>query len=61
MFNPFKKKLPHCDKLFSSYIAPWLPDAYYREMTRPDMYTISGYEGKPLDLNEIQYLPEECS
>ena len=26
-------------------------------MTRPDMYVINGFDGKPLDLAEIQYLP----
>lgn len=57
MFNLFGKKLPHCDALFLKYIAGWLPDEYYRKMTRPDMYVIAGYNGEPLDLNALQYLP----
>jgi len=28
-------------------------------MTRPDMYVISGYEGKPLNIDQCQHLPEE--
>lgn len=28
-------------------------------MTRPDKYIIAGYEGQPLDLDELQYLPDE--
>jgi len=56
MVNLFKKKLPHCDELFAKYLAPWYPDEYYRKMTRPDLYTISGFDGKPLDLDALQYL-----
>jgi hypothetical protein len=37
----------------------WYPDAWFRDMTRPDMYIISGYEGQPLDLKALQYLPSE--
>jgi len=28
-------------------------------MTRPDMYVISGFDGQPLDLEKIQYLPDD--
>jgi hypothetical protein len=35
------------------------PIEYTRNMTRPDMYVISGYEGRPLDLVSLQYLPNE--
>ncbi|OJY87848.1 MAG: hypothetical protein BGP13_05335 [Sphingobacteriales bacterium 40-81] len=28
-------------------------------MTRPDMYQIAAYEGEPLNLDEIQYMPED--
>lgn len=28
-------------------------------MTRPDMYVISGFDGQPLDLDKIQYLPDD--
>jgi hypothetical protein len=59
MFGLFQKKLPHCDKLFADYLAPWYPDAWFRDMTRPDMYIISAYEGRPLDLEALQYLPPE--
>jgi len=59
VFNPFGKKLPHCDALFLKYLAPWFPDEYYRKMTRPDMYVISGYNGKSLDLDALQYLPAD--
>jgi hypothetical protein len=54
-----RKKLPHCDELFARYLAPWYPEAYARNMTRPDMYVISGYEGRPLDLASLQYLPDD--
>ena len=59
MFRLFKKKLPHCDDLFDKYLSPWYPEEEKPTMTRPDMYVIAGFEGKPLDLEEIQYLPEE--
>jgi len=56
MFKLFRKKLPHCDELFAKYMNPWCPDEYARNMTRPDMYVISGYKGQPLDLDALQYL-----
>jgi len=59
MFGLFQKKLPHCDKLFASYLAPWYPDAYFRKTTRPDMFVISGYEGRPLNLESLQYLSDD--
>ena len=59
MFGLFKKKLPHCDDLFKRYLSPWYPEDERPTITRPDMYVIGGFEGKPLDLEEIQYLPEE--
>jgi hypothetical protein len=59
MFRLFRKKLPHCDELFARYLGPWYPDAYVRNTTRPDMYVISGYKGRPLDLESLQYLPDD--
>ena len=59
MLRFFRKKLPHCDELFARYLAPGYPEAYTRNMTRPDMYVISGYEGRPLDLASLQYLPND--
>ena len=59
MFGIFKKKLPHCDDLFKRYLSPWYPEDERPSMTRPDMYVIAGFEGKTLDLEEIQYLPQE--
>ena len=52
-------KLPHCDKLFKKYLSPWYPDNERPKMTRPDMYVISGYKDKKLDINSIQYLTVE--
>ena len=59
MFKLFRKKFPHCDALFKKYVGPWLPNERYREMTRPDMYIIAGYEGHPLNLETLQFLPEQ--
>lgn len=59
MFGLFKKKLPHCDKLFVKFLSPWYDEEERPKMTRPDMYQIAGYEGQPLILDEIQYLPTE--
>jgi len=59
MFRVFKKKLPHCDDLFQKYLSPWYPKEERPKMTRPDMYIIAGFEGEPLNLEEIQYLPDE--
>lgn len=53
------KKLPHCDKLFRKYLSRWYPKGERPKMTRPDMYVISGYEGKTIDMDKIQYLTEE--
>lgn len=59
MFSLFKKKLPHCNELFEKYLAPWLPDDYYRKMPRPDIYGISGFDGRPIDLGSLQYLSDD--
>lgn len=59
MFGLFKKKLPHCDALFAEYLSPWYPAKERPKMTRPDMFVISAYEGRPLDLNALQYLRED--
>jgi|SRR5690554_3433371 len=59
MFGLFKKKLPHCDDLFVKYLSPWYPEDERPKMTRPDMYVIAAYEGHPLDLDTLQYLPDE--
>jgi hypothetical protein len=59
MLGLFNKKLPHCDSLFKKYLSPWYPEDVQPEMTRPDMYIISGFEGQPLNLEEIQYLPNK--
>ena len=59
MLNLFKKKLPHCDVLFKKFLSPWYEEEDRPEMTRPDMYQIAAYEGKPLNLDDIQYLDDE--
>jgi hypothetical protein len=59
MFGFFSKKLPHCDELFVKYLAPWYPEEDRPKMTRPDMYVINGFDGSPIDLVAIQYLPPE--
>lgn len=59
MFELFKKKLPHCDTLFLKYLSPWYEEDDRPKMTRPDMYQLSNYEGKTLELNEMQYLAPE--
>lgn len=59
MFGLFSKKLPHCDELFVKYLAPWYPEKDRPKMTRPDMYVINGFDGSPIDLDAIQYLPPE--
>lgn len=59
MFGIFKKKLPNCDKLFAKYLSPWYDEDERPRITRPDMYQIAGFEGKPLNLDEIQYLAPE--
>ena len=51
-------RLPHCDNLFKKYFSPWYPENDRPEMTRPDMYVISGYENKTLDIDQIQYLTD---
>jgi hypothetical protein len=56
MVGLFKKKLPHCDELFVKYLSPWYNKDERPRMTRPDMYQISGYKGRPLNLDEIQYV-----
>lgn len=59
MLELFKKKLPHCDTLFEKYFTPWYDQEDRPTMTRPDMYVISGFDEQPLDLDKIQYLPED--
>ena len=59
MLGLFKKKLPHCDTLFEKFLSPWYDQDDRPKMTRPDMYVISGFEGQPLDLDQIQYLPDD--
>lgn len=59
MFGLFNKKLPHCDELFVRYLAPWYPEGEQPSMTRPDLYVINGFDGKPVDLDAIQYLPPD--
>lgn len=54
MFNPFKKKLPHCDTLFEKFLSPWYPEDGRPKMTRPDMYVIENFAGQ--DLDKLQYL-----
>lgn len=56
MFKLFKKKLPDCDSLFVKFLSPWYNEEDRPEMTRPDMYQIAAYEGKPINLDETQYL-----
>jgi hypothetical protein len=59
MFGRFKKKLPHCDTLFEKFLSPWYLNDDRPQMTRPDMYQIAAFEGKPLNFQEIQYLGSE--
>lgn len=60
MFGIFKKKLPHCDELFVSYLSPWYDDEDRPKVTRPDIYEIAAFEGKPIELEKIQYLTTTC-
>ncbi len=59
MFGLFKKKLPDCNSLFAKYLSPWYDDEDRPTMPRPDVYQIAAYKGKPLDMDEIQYLTSE--
>jgi hypothetical protein len=59
MLRLFRKKLPHCDTLFEKFLSPWYEEQDRPKMTRPDMYQIAAYGGKPLNLDEIQYLDDE--
>jgi hypothetical protein len=59
MLGLFKKKLPHCDTLFEKFLSPWYAQEDRPKMTRPDMYVINGFNGQPLDLDKIQYLPND--
>jgi hypothetical protein len=59
MLGLFKKKLPNCDTLFERFLSPWYPNDDRPKMTRPDMYVISGFNGQHLDLDKIQYLPDD--
>ena len=58
MFGLFDK-LEDCDPLFKKFLSPWYPEKERPKMTRPDMYIIAGYEGKPLDLDSLQYLNDQ--
>jgi hypothetical protein len=57
--NFFKRKLPDCDKLFEKYLSPWYPENDRPTTTRPDLYQIAAYEGKPLNFEDLQYLHPE--
>jgi hypothetical protein len=59
MLGFFKKKLPHCDTLFQKYFSPWYDEEDRPTMPRPDLFVINGFEGAPLDLDRIQFLPAE--
>lgn len=59
MLPLFRRKLPHCDDLFIKFLSPWYYVENRPKVTRPDMYVISGFEGTPLDLDKLQYLPDE--
>lgn len=52
-------RLEDCDPLFRKYLSPWYLENERPSMTRPDMYEIAAYEGKPLDLDSLQYLDDE--
>ena len=59
MFGLFNNKLPDCNDLFVKYLSPWYPDDEKPVMIRPDVYELDGAEGKPFDMNDIQYLTDE--
>lgn len=59
MLNLFKKKIPHCDTLFEKFLTPWYDEQDRPMITRPDMYLIAAFEGKPLNIDDIQYLDDE--
>jgi hypothetical protein len=59
MLGLFKSKIPDCDDLFVKYLSPWYPEDERPKMTRPDMYVISGFEGQPLEIDSLQYLPDD--
>lgn len=59
MLGLFNRKLPSCDELFAKFLSPWYPESERPTMTRPDMYIISGFEGTPLQMDSLQYLPDE--
>jgi hypothetical protein len=59
MFGLFKTKLPDCNSLFEKFISPWYEEDDELEIVRPDMYQIAAYEGKPLQLDYIQYLDDD--
>jgi hypothetical protein len=60
MFGSERKKIPDCDELFAKYMRPWYPDNEKPSGTRPDMYVIAAYDGKPLAMESLQYLNDEC-
>lgn len=59
MLKLVKKKLPHCDILFDKFLSPWYDEEDKPKTTRPDVYQIAAYKGKPLNLQDIQYLDDE--
>ena len=59
MLGLFKSKLPDCDDLFVKYLSPWYPEKERPMITRPDMYVIAGFGGQPMDIDALQYLPDD--
>lgn len=59
MLGLFKNKIPDCDDLFVKYLSPWYPENEKPKMTRPDMYVIAGFEGKPIEIDSLQYLTDD--
>src|SRR5262245_2783026 len=53
--------LPHCDTLFTKFLAPWYSEADFKrkhfEATRPDILTIEDYVGVPA--SELSVLRED--
>jgi hypothetical protein len=52
----FWNRIPHCDTLFKKFLSPSYPEKSRPTMTRPDMYVISAFEGKSINIDQIQYL-----
>lgn len=59
MASFFRKKLPDCNELFEKFFSLWYDEENRPKIARPDMYQIAVYEGEPLDLDKIQYLPND--